>query len=297
MRLNAGRRVQFYNFWEEDLDSMYWSRWFEARPGLLARHPSWKVGMFSVFGERDMIRHTDCDINIFYSAENLKLKSFWRYADAFLSEPKIDLSIGFEYFDNERYCRFPNWMDVFFVTRQDIPRVCQRLRYPDVSEKRTFASLISSHDRGGLRAGIMDALEQVGKVSCPGKFRHNDDSLQAEYGDDKVKYLRQCHFNICPENSNAYGYVTEKLFQAIYSGCIPIYWGSYNRPEPDVLNPDAIIFWNQDPAGAVKQIDDLMSHPGLMKEFIAQPRLLPTAEEYISDCMGRIEKKLADLTR
>ena len=231
LRLNSNRSVQFYNFWDEPLDSMYWNRWFLARPELFAQKPDFKVGMFSVFGSRNLINHTHCDANIFYSAENLKGRTCMRYADGFLGEPKIDLSIGFEYFEDERYCRFPNWMDVFFVTQKDIPDVCKKLRFPEISGKNRFASLICSHDNNGVRTDIMDALSQIGEVACAGKFRHNDDSLVRNFNDDKMLYLRQFCFNICPENSNAMGYVTEKLFQSIMSGCIPIYWGSFNLVE------------------------------------------------------------------
>lgn len=297
LQLNQGRQVQFYNFWQQPLDEMYWSRWFKARPELLGNKPNLKVGMFSVFGDRNVINHTDCDVNIFYSAENLKNESYWKYADAFLNEPRIDLSIGFEYFEHERYCRFPNWMDVFFVVQSDIPRVCSQLRYPDISNKTRFAALVSSHDRNGLRTNIMDELEGIGRVSCPGKYRHNDDSLQNQFGDDKMAYLNQFQFNICPENSDAMGYVTEKVFQSIASGCIPIYWGSCNRPELDVLNQDAIIFWNHDGdnTASIKLIEELVRSPKLMKEFLCQPRLLPSAEEYISDAMSKIELRIEKL--
>lgn len=294
LKMNQGRQIQFYNFWQQPLDEMYWSRWFKARPELLCNKPNLKVGMFSVFGNRDVINHTDCDINIFYSAENLKSEPYWRYSDSFLAERKIGLSMGFDYFEHERYCRFPNWMDVFFVVQSDIPRVCNQLRYPDISNKTRFAALVSSHDRNGLRTNIMDMLEGIGRVSCPGKYHHNDDSLQNQFGDDKMAYLNQFHFNICPENSNAMGYVTEKVFQSIASGCVPIYWGSCNRPELEVLNQDAIIFWNPngDNTASLRLIEDLVRSPMMMQEFLSQPRLLPTAEEYISDAMSRIEHRI-----
>ncbi len=297
LQMNQGRKIQFFNFWPQPLDEMYWSRWFKARPELLCNKPNLKVGMFSVFGNRDVINHTDCDINIFYSAENLKSEPYWRYSDSFLAERKIGLSMGFDYFEHERYCRFPNWMDVFFVVQSDIPRVCNQLRYPDISNKTRFAALVSSHDRNGLRTNIMNTLEEIGQVSCPGKYRHNDDSLQNQFGDDKMAYLNQFQFNICPENSNAMGYVTEKVFQSIASGCVPIYWGSYNRPELEVLNQNAIIFWNPngDNEDSVKLIEDLVRSPKLMQEFFSQPRLVSTAEEYISDSMRQIEMRIETL--
>lgn len=297
--INQGRQIQFYNFWQQPFDEMYWNRWFMARPYLFKDKPDLKVGMFSVFGDRGIIEKTNCDINLFYSAESLKNDTYWKYSDFMLTEKRINLSMGFEYFENERYCRFPNWMDVFFVRQDEVKAVCQRLRFPDVQNKNKFTACVCSHDRNGLRSEITDAFEIISKVSYPGKFRHNDDTLLNDYGDDKMAYLQQYIFNVCPENSNASGYVTEKIFQALNVGCIPVYWGSQNRPEPDVLNWDAMVLWN--PGGVEKNVDslklieELMNSSKLMKEFLSQPRLLPTAEEYILDCMNDIEKKIVRL--
>lgn len=42
---------------------------------------------------------------------------------------------------------------------------------------------------------------------------------------NKIDLLRNFRFNVCYENSNQKGYVTEKLFDAKFAGCIPLYWG------------------------------------------------------------------------
>ena len=53
--------------------------------------------------------------------------------------------------------------------------------------------------------------------------------------------------------------MTEKAFEAIDAGCIPIYWGSYNIPELGILNQDAIIPWdmygdNSESVGLVEEL-------------------------------------------
>ena len=45
------------------------------------------------------------------------------------------------------------------------------------------------------------------------------------YSGSKIELLKDYLFNISFENTIAEGYVTEKLFEAKLSGCIPIYWG------------------------------------------------------------------------
>ncbi|MBN2485923.1 MAG: hypothetical protein JXB34_08105 [Bacteroidales bacterium] len=291
---NSGRQVQFYNFWEQPFDEMYWYRFLKSRPGLLNKNPKLKIGFFSVFGDRNLINHTKCDINIFYGAENLKTKSYLQYADYFLLSDKINLSMGFECFEHEKYIRFPNWMDVFFMKTSDIKTTCNHLRFPPVNQKTKFASCISSHSANGLRDALIDSLNSIETVSCAGKYRHNDDSLLTLFNDKKTEYLKSFYFNICPENSNAFGYVTEKIFQSVYAGCIPVYWGSNNRPEPDVLNHNAIVFWEKgkDNQSAINFISDLYNSPRLMNDFISQPRLAPKAEEYIMDTFARVENKM-----
>ena len=45
-------------------------------------------------------------------------------------------------------------------------------------------------------------------------------------GDGKLEALARCEFALVPENcSSLPGYITEKIFNALFSGCIPIYQG------------------------------------------------------------------------
>jgi len=70
----------------------------------------------------------------------------------------------------------------------------------------------------------------------------NRNMLMSIYkGSCKSKYeaLSQYEFCLCFENMSMDGYMTEKLFDCLYAGCIPIYWGA-----PDVtdyINPDVFI--------------------------------------------------------
>ena len=297
---NKNRKIQFYNFWNESFDSMYWNRFVNSNENLKKITHDNTIGFFSVFGDRKLINKVKCDINIFYSAENVRTRNN-QYPDYFLSESKIDLSMGFECFEDERYIRFPNWLELFFLNSANVVEICKLLRYPNIENKSRFASCISSHDNingaVGLRSNIIDKLSAIDIVSCAGKFRHNDDTLVTKFSDNKMEYLKDFYFNICPENSNAYGYVTEKIFQSIQSGCIPVYWGSFNNPEPEILNRDAIIFWNKNGNNddSIKRIKELTQSPKLMNEFLSQPRLLPTAEEKIIDTLNSVEKKIVEI--
>ena len=49
---------------------------------------------------------------------------------------------------------------------------------------------------------------------------------------DKQGLLNEATFNFCYENISCYeGYVSEKIWDAIAAGCIPVYWPSWSVPE------------------------------------------------------------------
>ncbi len=294
----AGSRVQFYNCWNQPNEKMYWNQFITSRH-LLPEGK--KVAIFSVFGERSIIDKVHTDVKFFYSAENLKRINFAEYADHALGNESIDLAMGFEVFDDPRYMRFPLWMDYVFPaesTADDIRRICKQLRYPNVDGKDKFCCMIASNCADGLRKEMFEQISKIANVDSAGRYLHNDNSLQIEFGDNKTAYMQQYALNICPENTSAYGYTTEKVFEAISVGCIPIYWGA-EFADKAVINDNAIIRWDRKDGGesALKQIEELHANPKMLKDFLAQPRLLPTAEEYIIDTYETIEKKMRELMK
>jgi hypothetical protein len=138
-------------------------------------------------------------------------------------------------------------------TEQDIKRICDQLSHQqwDSTVRSRFCALVSGNrgpnDPGAQRrTRLVESLNAIASVDCAGKLLHNTDELKTLFNDDKGEFLKQYKFYICPENASVEGYVTEKAFHAIGSGCIPIYWGACGNPEPDVLNRGAILFWNPD---------------------------------------------------
>lgn len=289
---NVGQSVRFYNW--STLAYGAWFRDFVLSRGLVQENRC--LNFVSVDGYRGSLTYINDGPKVFFPVENLH-DDRMNYADHLMYNQKIDLALGFDYFVEPNYMRFPLWLVYMFAPNasdEQIIKRCAELRYPDVTKKTKFASLVARFDWHGTRSQIYNAISHIDKVYCPSIVLHNDGELATIYNDDKEAYLKQFYFNICPENSDSYGYVTEKVFEAISSGCIPIYWGSLNNPEPGILNKDAIIFWNMngDNAENVRKIEELYTHPTILKEFIKQPRLLVTAEEYILDMIHDLEAKL-----
>lgn len=296
---NGNHAIRFYNWWNAPYESLWFYRFVE-NCGLLDNSTK-KLRFCSVFGPRQMLELVPSDIKVFFTGENLHNTYWSSYADGLLSDSGCKLSLGFDCFEDARYLRFPLWLSYVFEPSIDIRAInqrCEQLRYPQQLENRHgFAALVARADALGIRTKMFNALSSVGKVDCPSLVLHNDDRLKEQYNDDKLVYLQNHVFNLCPENSNCYGYVTEKVFEAVRAGCIPVYWGCYNDPEPKVLNHDAVVFWDceDDGQSAVKQVADLCSSPKRCMDFAMQPRLLPSADEEVERMIVGLHDRLKEL--
>lgn len=138
----------------------------------------------------------------------------------------------------------------------------------------------------GERERIFNAVSKVGKIDSAGSWKNNapripfrpkdaEGNLDYWYGrDEKVKWLRQYRFNMCGENSVEPGYVTEKIFECLEAGCIPIYYGPKDI-EPTMINPNIIINCH---GMTDKQITDRVRWVDQhYDEFTKQPMMLPNA--------------------
>ena len=83
--------------------------------------------------------------------------------------------------------------------------------------------------------------------------------------------------------------MTEKLFQAFQTGAIHLYYGSNNKPEPEIVNPASVIFFNMDSDNEenVSLVKDLVENKGAYEDFVNQDKFLPGAADIIMD---RLEK-------
>jgi hypothetical protein len=93
--------------------------------------------------------------------------------------------------------------------------------------------------------------------------------------------------------------VTEKIFEAIYSGCIPIYWGSNNNPEPNILNQNAIILINNEDSDIkeVQFVKKLNLNNKEYFEFAQQNRLTDDAADQIYAIYIDFERKIREIIK
>ncbi len=289
--------IKFYNWYKREPD--FWLLKFIYFRKINNKKKS--ISIFSVFGYRYNIFLDKSLIKIFYTGENVHAKEFsfsGKYTDNMLKSRKINLSIGFDYIENDKYIRFPLWMMYVFdsnATINDIKSKCDKINHiTNLENRNKFCSLLARTDRNGIRRLFYNQLSNIDKIDCDSLLLNNNNELKTKYNDDKIKYLSNYKFNLCPENSDYPGYCTEKLFESFEAGCIPIYWGCNNNPEPDIINSNAIIFLNpnSDNTEALNLIARLNSNADLYQKFIEQRKFKPDAYLTIHQYFTQLENKL-----
>jgi alpha(1,3/1,4) fucosyltransferase len=239
---------------------------------------------------------------LFFSGENLHSNYYLIYKNYLNGLP--DQSLGFDY--NSPYAdRFPLWLMYVFggdfiakASQEDVKIRLKKIEASSFLDKEKFAAMIARHDGVGSvsRSKITKSLNKIHPVSCAGKLMHNDNLLMEKFKDNKVDYLKDFVFNICPENSSTSGYVTEKLLESFEAGCIPIYWGDSN-PEPNIINHKRIIFWQED--GDNKEnlqiIKKLYEDEGYKKEFLKEPIFIEDADKATYNYFLILRRKITSL--
>ena len=208
-----------------------------------------------------------------------------------------DLSMGFGQVQHARYLRFPYWILTTFSPEDDAAAIKERIKQINENryEKSGECVLINKHDPAGTRELVYNGVKDILDVKLAGQWRNNTRELWDDFGNDKEAYLRTFKFNICAENNNTKDYVTEKIFDAFISDCVPLYYGALNDPEPGLINRDAVIFWNKEGKNTEnrEKILELKNNESFYREFMSRPKLLPAAAEYVIDRYAKLKEHFA----
>uniref|UniRef100_UPI0015E689B1 glycosyltransferase family 10 domain-containing protein n=1 Tax=Helicobacter pylori TaxID=210 RepID=UPI0015E689B1 len=163
----------------------------------------------------------------------------------------FDYAIGFDELDfRDRYLRMPLYYDRLHHKAESVndttapyklkdnslytlkkpshhfkekhPHLCAVVNNESDPLKRGFASFVASNPNAPKRNAFYDALNAIEPVTGGGAVK-NTLGYNVK---NKSEFLSQYKFNLCFENTQGYGYVTEKIIDAYFSHTIPIYWGS-----------------------------------------------------------------------
>lgn len=259
------------------------------------------ISIFGLNGDVMTCKLVRSGIKIMFISENVYEKnSPWnKYLKLIIDNTDFDLIIGFSRNQYKNYIRFPFWLTSIFKPIVDKAYIQNELsvieNYNKIIQKRdNFCAFIARVDYFGDRIQFFNEINQIEKVNCPSKFNFNDVDLTEKFNDNKIEYLKNFKFNLCPENSNNKDYVTEKIFESIKAGCIPIYWGSNQCPEPEILNQNRIIFISKDNNNqeSIDLIKKLMYNEIEYDRFKKQNVFKHNSEQIIYDYFKELHQKI-----
>lgn len=307
------RNLSFVNWWKENPQEDWFARFIHHHFSDYDK----PIRFYSVFGSGRNLADSFHGIKIFYSGENLaphieysgmekrkSIETYWKYRTLCYGDcaiKQVDLSLGMTQNESaDNYLRFPEWIPFIFnpeSSKEDIKDRVREINDARANPNARNAVLLASHDDYGTRERICRDVEKIIPITYAGKWRNNSTDLWEKYADNKREYMKNFRFNICPENVDAPGYCTEKIFEAFLSGTIPIYHGDRNNPEPGLINRDAVIFWdyNGDNSEQLTKLNKLLTDEHYYEEFMQQPKLTDETVEFVYNKMQELKKRIAGL--
>lgn len=256
-------RAMYYGF-------TYWGRWRDSEQA------KWYFG-----GDKNNVVWVNRDPDVLFFS-----KWWWHFERFDKDIPKIFIcgeNVGPNYnvFDFSICLRRPDYDGRnVWVTPLSFPDEFDPPRLDGVTMEllnRKFCSFLVCNKNCTHRNNIVKALMEYKPVDCPGECLHNIDIPwlrgfgTANHG-NKQRLVGMYKFNICAENSNTDGYVTEKLLDAYRALTVPIYWGSEGNIEP--FTKDSMIYVNdcKDVTELVERVKEVDNNDDLyMKMLMANP--------------------------
>jgi hypothetical protein len=203
-----------------------------------------------------------------------------------------DFSISFDLgVIDKNHFRLPYWMEMIDWEHEVITKnvnlrygrllSLDRLMQPlgnDFKHRLQKIAFITSH-LNEPRKLLYKRLNSL--VPIEGFGPHFDQTIRSHHQSSfkKFELLQNYAFNLCPENSLYPGYVTEKIPEAFYAGCIPLTWVDSNVVCD--FNPKAMInlmpMVHEDFLGFKKFLSSSISHKNLAEQslIIRTPSLEP----------------------
>jgi hypothetical protein len=169
-------------------------------------------------------------VSLFHTQENVRHNQF-----------KTDYSISFDLgIFNKNHFRLPYWMEMIDWSHEGIkkninPRYgrllsLQRLMEPlgnRLNHRLSKAAFITSH-LNEPRKLLFDHINSFLPIDGYGPYFDKNIRSHLQSSFTKYDVLQKYNFNLCPENSLYPGYITEKIPEAFYAGCIPLTWVDAN---------------------------------------------------------------------
>jgi GR25 family glycosyltransferase involved in LPS biosynthesis len=235
---------------------------------------------------------------IYFSAEN------WPIPE----DPSIKLFLTPSRTENSSFMRIPTWMTFidWFSGNTQLPAdsADNPIRLPlhfattphpiGFKERKAFCGFVVSNPICTFRNQVFDAVNQYKRVDSGGALYNNiGGQLSLKYpgggcGDiSKHHFFAEHQFTISFENSQAPGYITEKVLHSKMAGCVPLYWGDSMTDHDFAPNSFINLSNTTDPQTVLAVLKKLESNPDMCTRIAATPILDDT----------RVDKARAIMTK
>lgn len=259
--------IAYINYWNDPHNDNYFTKFIEENIGPVKKvNPTENPDILiaSCMGNINNVQNIKAKCKLFYYGENLN--RYPPYNNDKLLYDTFDLIVGFKNTDlSKKQIRFPLWLMYYhyykYNENHNILSYIQNKYNENIKKQKVFfGSIIARHDRGGQRTTICNELSKYGDIKAPGTYRRNTQSIGNTHN-DKINYISNGTYNVCPENSVYEGYFTEKIFQAFEGGTIPLYW-AVDLPEQEIINKNKYCFCDITNKEALeKSIHNIINNP------------------------------------
>ena len=235
---------------------------------------------------------------IYFSAEN------WPKPD----DPQIALYITSAREEDNTHIRIPTWMMYidWYSNTTTLPEKCEDnpIRLPihfaitphpiTFKDRTEFCGFVVSNPVCSLRNESFKAINDYKKVNSGGALYNNiGGQLSLKYpgggcGDiSKYQFFSKQQFSISFENSQAPGYITEKVLHSKMAGCVPLYWGDKDA-DTDFVNGSIVnLSMFNNPKQILEVIKKLELNPDLCAKIASTPIL---NQEKKTNALAQISK-------
>lgn len=284
-------KITFINWWSNGIDDffhLFVKKFIDDNVIFCNNNPD--IVFCSVFGNRNNIinylnSHKNC-ISVFFTGESTKHKFHTSYDDYLLDI--VDISLGFKNINHNKYIRFPLWITYFNI--DDINCSIKDMNinnlntFRNIEIKTKFCCILNNHDMYNTRTDIFNALSKYSKVDSGGSWNKNISYNITSGEKNKQEWLSKYKFNICCESLIDDGYITEKLFECLLAGCIPIYIVNNENDdiEQNILNQEVILKFTRDNIEKlVEKVIELNTDNDKYTKFINQKIIKENAKNEI----------------
>lgn len=248
------------------------------------------VSVFGKFGYEELPR----GYRVLFTGENLRLEGF-----ASIPIHKFDFLLAFHESFDVPSARWPLFLFRRKFLQLDAKSFLAQWTDPlppleSRTRNTTFVARSNHGPTPGYRTRLLAELKARRiPILCPATIGHNMPYLK-DLNLTKGQFLSRHVFNICPENSVGEGYVTEKIFDAIRVGAIPIYFGNLLAEDREIVNINRTIIIRDASLEAMREavarLRRLLDDPEELDRVYHLPRWSPRAEQTLEGIKRRVHR-------